>query len=301
MGARRSLDAQFLAAQFANYRFRIFASICDALGALPRPFRAPRSWLVMAGEFSGQAVIITGATKGIGRAMAAAFAAAGANIVATGRTKDALASICQEIEQDGGKAVSVVADLAAEDSAALIVTQALDAFGQIDVLVNNAAIIHDSQTLVEFDAELWQHVLQVNLVAPALLMKAALPHMIVRGYGKVVNISSIGGTRGGKGRSAYRAAKAGLINLTESVAAEVKEHGIDVNCICPGATDTEGFRHAFDHKGRQQDANLMESREIAELTLFLASSRASAITGTAINAFGATNPIFQSDSKKGKI
>ncbi len=155
--------------------------------------------------------------------------------------------------------------------------------------------------MAEFDSELWQRVLYVNLVVPALLTKAVLPHMIERDYGKIINIASIGGRRGGKGRSAYRAAKAGLINLTESVAAEVKQYGIDVNCICPGATDTEDFRSAFDHKGRQQDAKLMESHEIAQLTLFLASNQVSAITGTAIDAFGSTNPIFQSDSLKGKI
>ena len=255
----------------------------------------------MVAHFKDQTIIITGATKGIGRAMAAAFGAAGANVVATGRTKDELDSICREIEQAGSRAVALVADLAIEDSVGRVVETALESFGRIDVLINNAAIIHDSADLAEFDSELWQRVLYVNLVAPALLTKAVLPHMIERRYGKVINIASIGGRRGGKGRSAYRAAKAGLINLSESVAAEVKQYGIDVNCICPGATDTEGFRSAFDHQGRQQDANLMESREIAELALFLASGQASAITGTAIDAFGATNPIFQSDSRKGKI
>jgi len=255
----------------------------------------------MAEPFTDQTVIITGATKGIGRAMAAAFGAAGANILATGRTKNELDSICLEVERSGAKAVALVADLAIEDSAGRIADAALATFGRIDVLVNNAAIIHDSADLADFDSALWQRVLYVNLVAPALLTKAVLPHMIERGGGKIINIASIGGRRGGRGRSAYRAAKAGLINLTESVAAEVKEHGIDVNCICPGATDTEGFRSAFNHQGRKQDANLMESREIAELVMFLASSSASAITGTAIDAFGATNPIFQSDSRKGKI
>lgn len=255
----------------------------------------------MARQFKDQTIIITGATKGIGRAMAAAFGAEGANILATGRAEDELNSICREIEQAGAKAVALAADLALEESPARIAEAALDAFGRIDVLINNAAIIHDSAPLVAFDAELWQRVLHVNLVAPALLMQAVLPAMIEQGGGKIINISSIGGRRGGKGRSAYRAAKAGLINLTESVAAEVKADGIDVNCICPGATDTEGFRSAFGHKGRQQDGNLMESSEIAELAMFLASSKASAITGTAINAYGATNPIFQSDSHKGKI
>jgi len=255
----------------------------------------------MAEDFYGKTVIVTGATKGIGRAIAATFGAAGANVLATGRNAQELDSLCAEIEQSGSAAIAVVADLALEESPGIIAERALEAFGGIDVLINNAAIIHDSSALVDFDPELWKLVLHVNLVAPALLTKTVLRYMIERRAGKVVNISSIGGTRGGAGRSAYRAAKAGLINLTESVAAEVKEFGIDVTCICPGATDTEGFRSAFDHGGRQQDANLMAPQEIAELALFLASGKASAITGTAINAFGATNPIFQSGAQKGKI
>ncbi len=252
-------------------------------------------------EFTDRTVIVTGASKGIGRAIALAFGEAGANILATARTKEELDSVCRDIEQTGSKAVALVADLAAEESVSIIAEQALQSFGRLDVLINNAAIIHDSAALVEFDAELWRLVVQVNLIAPALLTKAVLPHMIARGSGKIVNISSIGGTRGGAGRSAYRATKAGLINLTESVAAEVKEFGIDVNCICPGTTDTEGFRSAFDHGERGQDANVMAPGEIAELALFLASGKVSAITGTSINAFGATNPIFQSGARKGKI
>ena len=111
--------------------------------------------------------------------------------------------------------------------------------------------------------------------------------------GKIVNISSIGGRKGARGRSAYRAAKAGLINLTESVAAEVKTQGIDVNCICPGGVDTEGFREAFKNRGRADIPSLMLPEEIAELVLFLASDQSTAVTGTAIDAFGTTNPLFE--------
>ncbi|MGH8677143.1 MAG: SDR family oxidoreductase, partial [Burkholderiales bacterium] len=111
--------------------------------------------------------------------------------------------------------------------------------------------------------------------------------------GKIINISSIGGRKGSAGRSAYRATKAALISLTESVAAEARPHGIDVNCICPGGVDTEGYREAFGSRGREQDPSLMRPEEIAEIAVFLASDASSAITGTAIDAFGATNPIFR--------
>ena len=252
-------------------------------------------------EFSDQAVIVTGATKGIGRATALAFAREGANILISGRDEAELDRLSTEIEGAGVRAVKLITDLAMDESPMRIADTSMEAFGRIDVLINNAAIIHDSFDLAEFDPTLWQQVIKVNLVATAMLSRAVLPHMIARGVGKIVNMSSVGGTRGGAGRSAYRAAKAGLINLTQSTAAEVKRHGIDVNCICPGATDTEGFRHAFDHRGRAQDANLMAPGEIAELALFLASQRSSAVTGTAIEAFGASNPIFQSGSAKGKI
>jgi NAD(P)-dependent dehydrogenase (short-subunit alcohol dehydrogenase family) len=136
-------------------------------------------------------------------------------------------------------------------------------------------------------------VIDVNLTAPALLMKAVLPNMIANRSGKIINISSIGGRQGGKGRSAYRATKAALINLTESVAAEVKAHGIDVNCICPGGVDTPGLREAFGARRLEQEPKVMRPEEIAALAVFLASDAGSSITGTAVNAFGWTNPVFR--------
>ena len=117
--------------------------------------------------------------------------------------------------------------------------------------------------------------------------------MIEQRSGKIINISSIGGRKGGKGRSAYRATKAALISLTESVAAEVKPYGIDVNCICPGGVDTEGYREAFNSRGREDNPKLMLPEEIAALALFLASEQSSAITGAAIDAYGGTNPLFR--------
>ena len=130
---------------------------------------------------------------------------------------------------------------------------------------------------------------EVNLTGPSLSSRAVFPHMAARNSGAIINISSIGGRRGGRGRGPYRAAKAGLINLTETLAAEGREHGIDVNCICPGGVDTEMIREIFPGRpGR----SLMKPEEIAHLALFLAGDEGSSITGTAIDAFGPTNPIF---------
>ena len=153
----------------------------------------------------------------------------------------------------------------------MIPREALRKFERIDILVNNAGIIHPSIDLIDMDADLWKQVISVNLTAPALLIKAILPSYDENQFGKIINISSIGGRKGGKGRSAYRASKAGLINLTESVAAEVKQYGIDVNCVCPSATDTEGYRKNIDPAGRDQNPNILLSHDIAEIVVFLAS------------------------------
>ncbi len=240
-----------------------------------------------------KSAIVTGAGRGIGKAIAHTLGRAGAKVVVTARTTEAIEAVADQITQTGSDAVAVTADLAAEADVRHITDSALKAFGSIDILVNNAAVIHPPIDLVGFESDVWRHVIDVNLIGPALMTKSVLPNMIKNGSGKIVNISSIGGRKGARGRSAYRAAKAGLINLTESVAAEVKTQGIDVNCICPGGVDTEGFREAFKNRGRADIPSLMLPEEIAELVLFLASDQSTAVTGTAIDAFGTTNPLFE--------
>ena len=116
--------------------------------------------------------------------------------------------------------------------------------------------------------------------------------MIERGFGKIINISSIGGRKGAAGRSAYRITKAGLISFTESLAAEVKQYGIDVNAICPGAVDTEGYREAFNATGVAGNPKIGTPENIADVAVFLTSDRSTAITETEIDASGATNPLF---------
>jgi 3-oxoacyl-[acyl-carrier protein] reductase len=239
-----------------------------------------------------RAAIVTGASKGIGKAIALAFGGAGIKVAATARTTAEIEAVAEQINQAGSEGLALTADLSLEADIQRIVDESLAHFGRIDILVNNAAIIHPRIDLVDFKSDLWRQVIDVNLTAVALLTKAVLPGMIENQSGKIINISSIGGRKGGKGRSAYRVTKAGLISLTESVAAEVKQYGIDVNCICPGGVDTEGFREAFNTRGRADNPRLMLPEEIAELTLFLASKASSAITGAAIDAFGGTNPLF---------
>jgi len=244
------------------------------------------------GKLKGQTAIVTGASRGIGKAIAVMFASEGANVVVTARTEYAIDDLAGRIVQSGGSALAVTADLSIDSDLQRIADETLANYGRIDILVNNAGIIHPRINLVDFDFELWRNVVAVNLEAVALLTALCLPIMMQRNYGKVINISSIGGRKGSKGRSAYRATKAALISLTESVAAETKPYGIDVNCICPGGVDTEGYREAFRMRGKIDDPSLMAPEEIAKLAVYLASDDSSSVTGAAIDAFGGSNPLF---------
>ena len=243
-------------------------------------------------KLKGQTAIVTGASRGIGKAIAVMFANEGANVVVTARTEYAIDDLAGRIVQSEGSALAVTADLSIDSDLQRIADETLANYGRIDILVNNAGIIHPRINLVDFDFELWRNVVAVNLEAVALLTALCLPSMMQRNYGKVINISSIGGRKGSKGRSAYRATKAALINLTESVAAETKPYGIDVNCICPGGVDTEGYREAFRMRGKIDDPSLMAPEEIAKLAVYLASDDSSSVTGSAIDAFGGSNPLF---------
>ncbi len=243
-------------------------------------------------SLTGKTALVTGASKGIGKAIALAFGEAGANVIATARTKSEIDEVTSAIKASGSNALGVIADLGVESEISDLAEAAENEFGCVDILVNNAAIIHGRITVADFDPDLWRDVLNVNLTGAFLITQKLLPCMVERGSGKIINISSIGGRTGGAGRSAYRVTKSGLISFTESLAAEVYQHGINVNAICPGGTDTEGFRSAFNTAGRSENPKLMDPAEIAEVALFLASDASSAVTGTAIDSFGSSNPLF---------
>ena len=247
----------------------------------------------MPGELlKGRTALVTGASQGIGRAIALAFAREGANVAVTARSRDKLDSLVDEARSAGARALAIPADIGVESEVTHIADTAVKQFGGVDILVNNAAIIHSRIPVSQMDPQLFRDVLNVNLTGAFLITKAVLPGMISNGYGKVINISSIGGRKGAAGRSAYRITKAGLISFTESLAAEVKQHGIDVNAICPGGVDTEGYRDAFNTRGRNDNPKLMLPEEIANVAVFLASDLSSAITGAAIDSFGGSNPLF---------
>ena len=240
-------------------------------------------------KLEGKVAIVTGGGRGIGRAIAETFAREGAKLVVAARTEREIKDVAQRIGEHGGEAISVVTDIAREGDVERLVEGTIGAFGQVDILVNNAAVNHPPIDIVDMEPDSWRLVTDVNLNGPFLCAHSVLPHMIGRKSGTIINVSTIGARKGGRGRGAYRAAKAGLINFTESLASEVYEHGISVNCICPGGVDTEMMREIT--HGRVPP-NLMRPEEIANVALFLASDESSAVTGTAIDAFGASNPAF---------
>ena len=239
-----------------------------------------------------QTVLITGASRGIGKAIAVKFAQKGLNVIATGRNKERLKTLLKELETYDVNANSIDADIGLERGPDRISQFVQENKLTVDVLVNNAAIIHPIAELTDFDMQDWEDVIKVNLIGAVRLTKLMLPGMISKGHGKILNISSVGGRKGAYGRSAYRASKAALISFTESLAAEVKSHGIDVNCVCPGSVATEGYAEAFGPES-VKDERMMQPHEIAELCYFLVSPKSSSVTGAVIDAYGSSNPLFR--------
>ena len=236
--------------------------------------------------------LVTGGSRGIGKAIAEDFSKNGIDVVVTGRDKERLRKTAEELETYGARAFWIDADLGTDSGIDRIYSFLKEKKLEANILVNNAAIIHLSTYLIDFDMENWQKVINVNLIGAVKITKLLLPSMVSQNYGKIINISSIGGRRGAAGRSAYRVTKAGLISFTESLAAEVKSSGIDVNCICPGSVVTEGYVEAFGQNSIEND-HMMQPSEIATLCTFLVGEDSSAVTGAIIDAYGPSNPLFR--------
>lgn len=218
------------------------------------------------------------------------MAGEGAAVVVSARTLSEIEEVSREIGGRGQRALAVQADVSCEEDVTRTVKQALETFGRVDILVNNAGTNLPDRNVADLTLADWNRVLQVNLTGPFLCSRAVLPAMMKQNSGKIINISSIGGRFGRAGRSPYRTAKAGLLMFTECLAGEVKRHGIDVNAICVGPTNTS-MMQAIGHGGMHP--GLMRPEEIAALVVFLASPDSSAITGAVIDAFGPNNPIFR--------
>jgi NAD(P)-dependent dehydrogenase (short-subunit alcohol dehydrogenase family) len=249
-------------------------------------------------KLSGKVAVITGGGRGIGREIALNFAKEGARVVICSKSKDELDKVALEIENNGGQVLSVLADISNEKEVDRLVQTAIDNFRGIDVLVNNAGITGPKTTVLNTDYQDWLQTFAINLNGAFLCSKYALTHMVKQKYGKIINISSTAGKKGGSHIAPYCASKAALISLTQSLAAEVGRDGVYVNAICPGAIKTqmltEGIAELAEHKGLTYDfmenrfiqisslGRLATASEVAHLALFLASEASSGITGETI-------------------
>ncbi|MFE2745053.1 SDR family NAD(P)-dependent oxidoreductase [Streptomyces scopuliridis] len=241
--------------------------------------------------FEGRSVVVTGAGSGIGRASALRFAEEGANVLVADLNPETAHQTVEAVRTAGGVARAVVGDLSEQRVVDEIVATATGAYGGLDVLVNNAGIMDRMSAVADTEDAEWERVIRVNLTAPFMLTRAALPHMLDRGRGAIVFTASEASLRGSAAGAAYTAAKHGIAGLTKSLAVMYRNKGIRANAIAPGATstnirvDAEATAHGpsvigpyVGLAGRVADA----AAEQAAAILFLASDAAGNINGTVL-------------------
>lgn len=244
--------------------------------------------------------IVTGAAapRSIGRTMALRFAAEGVNLVLNDVNSVQLQAVVDEINVAGGKAVAVVGDVSKAATAEKLVETAVQTFGRCDILVNNAGIT-ESISISDLTEERWDRLLNINLKSVYLCTRAALVQMTRQQYGRIVNVSSMGGRNGGSfGSSHYAASKAGIIGFTRAVAREVGPLGITVNAVAPGSIDTDILKNQPSKDGRTPEQvreyrigntplrRLAPAEEVTSTIAFLASDEASFVTGAVLDVNG---------------
>jgi len=248
-------------------------------------------------RLENRAALITGGTSGIGEATCLLFGEEGASVAVAGRNRQRGASVAQRINDAGGRAIFVQTDVRRADDCRNAVDRTMDAFGRLDVLFNNAGTFY-ANDIIGCTEEEWDDQVDTSLKGTFLMSKHALPHMIERGSGSVINCASGWGLVGGAKAVAYCAAKGGMVVMTKAMAIDHGPQGIRVNAVCPGDTDTPMEREDARNQGLSWEAyidqmsgtrpisRLATPEEIARAVLFLASDESSYVTGAALPVDG---------------
>jgi len=241
-------------------------------------------------RLEGKVAVITGAGSGIGRAMAERFTAEGAAVVVADVVEDRVREVVSRLQAAGRRAVGFVGDVGAETDAERMIDSAVEAFGRLDILCNNAGIMDGVTPAGDLPLELWERVLRVNLTGPFLVCRKAIPIMRAQGGGAILNTGSIGGLHGGRAGAAYTASKHGLVGLTRNIAFMYAGEGIRCNVLCPGAVETAiglgGEPNTFGLARLQLGMGTMprvaKPEEIAAVAAFLVSDEASYVNGAVV-------------------
>jgi NAD(P)-dependent dehydrogenase (short-subunit alcohol dehydrogenase family) len=244
------------------------------------------------GTLNDKVALVTGAGSGIGRAVSLLFAREGAAVAVMDIDRAAGEAVVRELEAGGYNGILVHGDVSAADDCERAVCDTSDHFGRLDVLVNNAGIIHRA-TVVDLAEEAWDRAMAVNVKSVFLLSKHVIPVMVEGGGGSIVNIGSGWGLVGGRRAASYCASKGAVVQLTRAMALDHGGQGIRVNCICPGDTDTQMLRNEAEQLGEPVAEFLSEAaarplarigtpEDIAQAALYLASPASSFVTGTTL-------------------